>query len=103
MSANEAADEIDYAQKTFKVIANASTMTLVDPSSKAMRVTGKIQIEADGWVVLVSESGKIVTSYPAYSHLQSFEQRHIELGDFVYEKQISRKYRAILAQLFGAR
>ena len=101
VASGEVVDEFDYAKKTFEVMARADTMTLVDPVNQSLRVTGKIQIEIDGWVVLISEEGKIVTSYPAYPNLQSFEKRHQENGDFVYEKQIDRKYRAILAQLFG--
>lgn len=96
-------NEQEYARLTFDVLANASKMVVAEPVSSGMRITGKIQVEVGGWIVLLSEEGHVITSYPFVGSAKAFEARHIEMGDHVYEQEITSDDRAVLAQLFGTR
>ena len=93
----------DYADKTFGVLAAAHHLTVVRPVSPTMHPTAKVQIVAAGWTVLLSEEGRIVTSYPFDPDQQQFEYRHRELGDTLHDYEIPQAYRATLAQLFRLR
>jgi hypothetical protein len=103
VSAFDVVNKADYAEKTLAVLAMASTTKLVDPLNKAMKVTGKIQVYVGGWVVLLNESGSIVTSHPFNPEKVTFEQRHKEMWDRVYEQRISQQHRKTLERIFGTR
>jgi hypothetical protein len=96
-------DADDYAQRTFGVLASANRIVVVEPSDKNMRITGKVQVASDGWVVLLSERGRIVTSYPFDPAKTQFEQRHIDMGDTLHEHSIQQTDREVLARIFGLR
>lgn len=93
----------DYATKTFLVLAQARRLTVALPVSPAMHPTAKVQLFAAGWTVLLSEEGRIVTSYPFDPDQQQFEERHRALGDTLHDHEISQDHRAALAQLFRLR
>jgi len=90
----EIVDAADYEAKTRDVIANAQKLIVVTPT-KGM-ISGKLQIISNGWIVLIGEEGKIITSYPFDENKLSFEQRHIDNGDIVYEYFISSTIKKIL-------
>ena len=81
----------------------ASTMTVAHPSNPEMRVTAKVQVRDAGWVVLLSDEGRIVTSYEYDPSMPQFEETHTKMGDKLYEYPIPEEYRALLASLFGIR
>lgn len=93
----------EYAEKTFQVLSMASTMTVAHPSNPEMRVTAKVQVRDAGWVVLLSDEGRIVTSYEYDPSMPQFEETHTKMGDKLYEYPIPEEYRALLASLFGIR
>ena len=95
-------DASDYARKTFDVLANASSITIVSPLDAKMLQTGKIQVQFNEWIVLISERGSIVTSYPFVKEKITFEQRHFDAGDKLNEYSIPHNYRTALKELFGA-
>lgn len=103
VAANDVAGIEDYAIKTFNVLAFADRVTLVEPLDPAMLTTGKVQVASDGWVVLLSGEGRIVTSYPFDPSKVSFEDRHRNIGDKLHEHDINQTNRRLLAQLFGLR
>lgn len=89
----------DYAAKTFEVIAQAKSMTLVLSSNDF--ATGKLQIEADGWIVLVGNDGHIVTSYRYMPDKIEFLARHREAGDIIHEYRLDEELRKILDSIFN--
>lgn len=90
---------IDYAQKTFDVIAMAKTMTMVIASNNY--ATGKLQIEADGWIVLVGNDGHIVTSHSYMPDKKEFLDTHLDAGDMIHEYRIDEETRKILEAVFN--
>ncbi len=93
-------DALDYRVKTLDAIRSATLLRVVTPSDAAMRNTGKLVMGNDAWVVLLSQEGAIVTSYPRIEALESFEQRHLRLGDRLDEYTIGTNTRARLADVF---
>jgi len=93
-------DADDYKRKTLETIATAQQLRVVTPADAAMRHTGKLVVSNDAWVVLLSPEGAIVTSYPHIAALESFEQRHLRLGDQIDEYTIGTHTRARLADVF---
>ncbi len=63
--------------------------------------TGKLQIEADGWIVLVGNDGHIVTSYQYMPDKQEFLDRHREAGDIIHEYRIDEELGKILESVFN--
>jgi hypothetical protein len=92
----------DYQQRTFLTLSKAESIVVVHDQNPAMFATGKVQIRSGDWLVLLSEAGKIVTSYRIDLRQVQFEQRHREKGDQVYEYEIDAATRKRLAGLFGA-
>lgn len=103
MARGEITSAMDYAEKTFSVLANAKYMTIAEPKNVKMLPTGKIQLTTGSWIVLLGEHGNVVTSYPFIAGVVQFEQRHREIGDEVYEQRISDTYREALKRVFGSR
>lgn len=91
----------DYAAKTFATLAAAQQITVAEPAVKSMHSTGRVQILAQGWVVLLSEQGRIVTAYPFDAVMVQFEDRHRSMGDHVYDYHITEKDQRLLARLFS--
>jgi len=96
----EIVDADDYQQKTLAVFAQADRIVTVIPTNKMMHSTGKVAMMNGEWVVLLSENGGIVTSYPFIPEILSFEGRHKRDGDMVNEYKISNDIRTRLANLF---
>lgn len=96
------ADEAEYVRRTKQTIATADRVVVVTPRDPMMRVTGKLAMIGGGWIVLLSELGHIVTSYPFDAHKVQFEQRHRNIGDRVDEHHISQAHRRLLARVFRA-
>jgi len=86
--------EQDYQKKTLEVITYAELLTVAIPAHGM--VGGKLQITKDGWIVLIGAEGKIITSYPFDENKTSFEDRHKENGDQVYDYIISAEIRKLL-------
>lgn len=103
ISSGHAQSLLDYQQKTFLTLANAQTIVVVVDKDPAMHATGKLAISGGDWLVLLSEQGRIVTSYPIDQSQPQFEQRHMEKGDQINEYEIDQATREELARLFGAR
>ena len=95
------ADEAEYVRRTRQTIAAADRVAVVTPRDPQMRVTGKLAMIGGSWIVLLSQTGLIVTSYPFDAHKVQFEQRHRNLGDRVDEHPISQAHRRLLARVFG--
>lgn len=89
----------DYAAKTFKVIAQAERMMLAVASNDF--ATGKLEIEADGWIVLVGNDGHIVTSYRYLPNKLEFLARHREAGDIIHEYRLDEELRKLLESVFN--
>ncbi len=89
----------DYAAKTFKVIAQAERMMLAVASNDF--ATGKLEIEADGWIVLVGNDGHIVTSYRYLPDKLEFVARHREAGDIIHEYRLDEELRKLLESVFN--
>jgi hypothetical protein len=99
LDSGDIADEADYQTKTHYVLANSKTITIAQ--SKTGLTSGKLQIETEGWVVILGSDGKIVTSYPRNLEKTTFEQNYSNFGDHVYEQPISERIRARLKKLFS--
>ena len=93
-------DESDNAGKTFKVLAEARTLTIAEPDDGRL-ISAKAVLEQEEWVVLLSENGTLITSYPAEPGAKSFEDNHRNLGDKVYGQHISEDYRRLLKAIFA--
>ena len=91
----------DYLQKTLAVLAAAERITVAVPADGAMRATGKLAIMNSGWVVLLSEAGGLVTTYPAKPGFAGFEERHRRSGDRIDDYAIPDDLKTSLAHLFG--
>ncbi|MDF1583885.1 MAG: phage minor head protein [Methyloprofundus sp.] len=87
-------DAADYHNKTMAVIQNATALTVAIP--KEGMVGGKLQITQDDWIVLIGIEGRIITSYPFDERKVTFEERHKDEGDQVYEYIISAAIRTLL-------
>jgi hypothetical protein len=94
-----ASSEFEYAEKTFNVIANSNTMVLAVASNDF--ATGKLQIEADGWIVPIGNDGHVVTSYRYMPDKQAFLDRHIKAGDITHEYTVDEEIRKILGSVFN--
>ncbi len=92
-------NEEDYVGKTFNVLAEARTLIIAEPDDDRL-ISAKAVLEHLGWVVLLSEHGTLITSYPADQGAKSFEDNHRNLGDRVYDQHISEDYRRLLKTLF---
>lgn len=75
-------------------------MTVAIPKEGDM-IAGKLQLSANGWVVLASQDGKIITSYPFDKNRQSFEENENQQGKTIYEHSINSETRKILKRVFG--
>lgn len=95
----EVADAFEYEQKTIAAILDARALKVVTPVNMDMRHTGKMAMMNDSWVVLLAETGRIVTSYPKVDGYKEFEARHQELGDQVDEYKIPAEIRTRLEEL----
>ena len=95
------AGEEDYTMRTRRTLAGAHRVVVVTPRDPLMHVTGKVAMIGGDWIVLLSEDGRIVTSYPFDAHKERFEERHEKLGDRIDEHQISEAHRRLLARVFG--
>lgn len=95
----EVSSALAYEQKTIATLLEASVLKVVTPANTAMRHTGKVAMMNESWVVLLSESGRIVTSYPRIEGYKGFEARHEEQGDQIDEYQIPATVRSRLARL----
>jgi hypothetical protein len=98
--AGDILDEMDYAKHTFDVLSSASIMKIAINNDERLN-SGKFQVASSDWAVLVSESGKIVTSYPFDPNKSTFEQNHERVGDKIHEHTISRANREILKRVFS--
>ena len=96
----EITSEMDYQNKTFDVLANASKIIIAIPKDSGM-ISGKVQLVVDGWVVVLGENGEIVTSYPFDKSKQTFEQNEINAGSEIYEHSMIEKTSEILKRVFG--
>lgn len=96
------ADEAHYVRMTRQTLATADRVVVVSPRDPQMRVTGKLAMIGGEWIVLLSQTGRVVTSYPFDDQREQFEQRHSRLGDRVDEYLISQAHRRLLARVFGA-
>lgn len=103
MERGEILSEQDYAEKTFGVLANAATLTVVLPARAEMLPTGKMRLTNGAWIVLLGERGNVITSHPFRPDLVQFEQRHEAMGDDVDDQSIPKTYRDALARVFGSR
>lgn len=92
-----AEDAGDYASKTFGAIADASKLVIATPADNDGLVSGKISAVTDKWVVIFSEDGRIVTSYPFDPNKVTFEERHRQRGDSIREYTISREISLLFA------
>lgn len=92
----------DYAAKTFAVLSEARSLVIAEATDQTRASTGKMRLTDGSWIVLLGERGDIITSYPFKKEKVSFEQRHMELGDTVYEQSITNTYRKLLARVFGS-
>lgn len=92
-------DATDYALKTFAVLTAAERMLLVVADNDY--ASGKLQAEAQGWIVLLGNHGHIITSHPFDPDKTTFEDRHKQAGESVHEHFISTEIRKILAGLFA--
>jgi hypothetical protein len=90
-------DEADYEEKTLNVIINATILTVAIPASGL--IGGKLQVMANGWIVLIGEDGKIITSYPFDPNKVPFGIRHKEQGDYVYEYAINERIKELLKRI----
>lgn len=95
-------DEAGYLEKTFGVLAAARNLTIAEPCDRRL-ISAKAALDTGRWVVLPSENGTLITSYPANSDAKSFEDNHRILGDRVYDQDISEDYRRDLKRVFAAR
>jgi len=91
-------DANDYALKTFQVLATAELMTIVIADNDY--TSGKLQAEAQGWIVLLGNNGHIITSHPFDPNKKTFEERHKEAGELVHDYIIDSAIRKILESLF---
>lgn len=98
--AKDIVDAADYKKRTFDVLSSATTMKIAINQEGRLNF-GKFQIESGGWIVLVSETGKIVTSYPLDAKKSTFEQNHERVGDKIHEHSISERNRKILKRIFA--
>ena len=89
----------DYEARTFDVLANAKKIKVAIPPEGDM-ISSKFQLVADGWIVLVSLDGKIITSYEFMKDKSTFEQNETGRGHKIYEYSISTKDREILKRVF---
>ena len=101
LHSGEVSSPAEYALKTFEVLASAQKITVAEPRDLAMHPTAKVQVVADGWVVLLSFQGRIVTAYPFDAQMLQFEERHRNMGDSVHEHHLSQEHCRLLAQLFA--
>jgi hypothetical protein len=90
--------EGDYAIQTFKVIANAETMVLA--IAKNEYVTGKLQIEDNGWIVLIGPEGQVATSYHYMADKESFIDRHQKAQDIIHYYPLNEDLRKLLKAVF---
>lgn len=97
---DDISDAADYQNKTFNVLANAEKLTIAMSTTSSM-ISGKMQLETDEWIVILSADGKIVTSYPREQSKLTFEQNHSSFGDTIYEYAIIESIRESLKKLFS--
>lgn len=90
----------DYEAKTFEVLANAKNVKVSIPPNEGM-TAGKFQLVSDGWIVLVSGDGKIITSYEHMKDKSTFEQNETDRGNKIYEHNIRAEDRKTLKRVFN--
>jgi hypothetical protein len=101
MAKGEVIDAADYERKTLAVFRGATTPVVATPANRQMRHTGKMAMRSGDWIVLLSEEGGLVTSYPRIHGIKGFEERHLEIGDRIDEYTIGADIRSRLEELFG--
>lgn len=94
----EISNATDYAEKTFMVLSAAKKITVAMSDDMA---GAKLQAEINGWIVLLGDNGKIVTSYPFDPEKITFEERHRAAGDLINEYAIDAETRKILETVFS--
>ena len=90
----------DYEARTFDVLANAKKITVAIPATGDM-ISGKLQLVADGWAVLTTHDGRIITSYGFEKDKPTFEQNEIKHNRSIYEHTIRAEDRKILKRVFN--
>jgi len=101
IAVNHVKDAEDYAKKTFDVLNSADEVTVALPSQEGGMTTGMMKRTSGEWVVLLTENGKIITSYQFEPGKETFTERHIRLGDDINVYNIPEETRRILERLFG--
>lgn len=54
----------DYATKTFPVLSEVRSLVITKATSQTSASTGKMRLSDGSWIVLLGESGDVITSYP---------------------------------------
>jgi hypothetical protein len=90
----------DYEVKTLEVLANAQKIKVAIPPQGDM-ISGKFQLVVDGWAVLTTFDGRIITSYDFEESMPTFEQNETKHGRLIYEYNISEEDSKILKRLFN--
>ena len=99
LKAGHITSEIDYAKKTFLTLANAEKLVIAIPKQGDM-ISGKMELIAKNWIVLLGTSGEIVTSYPLNPLKPSFEDNEQQFGSKIYEHTIDKRTQEILKRVF---
>ncbi len=91
---------VDYAQKTFAVLANSAAITVAIPKEGGM-IAAKMHLEETDWIVLLAMDGKIITSYPRIIEKKSFEDNETDRGNEIYVITIAKRIAKQLKKLFS--
>jgi hypothetical protein len=93
----------EYITRTFEVLGSAETMAVSLPFTSDLKASAKVEIAKDGWIVLLTPNGRIVSSYYFDSNLEQFEQKEQRTGHKLREYDIGTNYREIAKGLFLGR
>lgn len=80
-------------------MANAEKLVIAIPKQSDM-ISGKMELVAKNWIILLGASGEIVTSYPLNPLKPSFEDNERQFGSKIYEYTIDKRTQEILKRVF---
>jgi len=78
-----------HGEGTLNVIAEAETVTIAIPQKQQALVTGMLAFQVIDWIVLLSETGPIITSYQFEPEKESLVERHQRSEDIMNARSCS--------------
>jgi len=78
-----------HGEGTLNVIAEAETVTVAIPQKQQVLVTGMLAFQVIDWIVLLSETGPIITSYQFEPEKEPIVERHQRSEDIMNARSCS--------------